>query len=78
MDLAPSSTSLNPLTVREREVATLVARGLEQGDIADELGIAVGTVNALTKRAASKLPGEGRPIVKIARFSHLIAASDSA
>ena len=59
-------------------MASFVALGWEQGDIADQLGIATGTVKALTSRAAAKLPGEGRPIVKIARFSHLIAGSDSA
>lgn len=75
--LAQSSTQLDRWTPREREVATLIAAGMRQREIAGQLGISGDTVRVLAKRAAAKLPGEGLPVVKIARFSHLIATSDS-
>mgnify|MGYP001584285603 CR=1 FL=1 len=75
---AQSSTTLESLTPREREVAELVADGASHKSVARELGLAVRTVSFHVWNAAQKLPGDGRPSVKIARFSHLFQSSDSA
>jgi DNA-binding NarL/FixJ family response regulator len=44
-----------PLTVREREVANLVAAGLANRDIADRLVVSVRTVEGHIYRACTKL-----------------------
>lgn len=77
MALAPSSTSLPSLTPREREVAALVSAGVSHKAVARTLGIKVRTVSLHVWNAAQKLPGDGRPSLKIARCSHLFAASDN-
>jgi DNA-binding NarL/FixJ family response regulator len=43
------------LTVRERQVATLVAEGRRDREIADRLGIGFGTVRTHLNRALDKL-----------------------
>lgn len=49
-----------PLTRREREVASLAARGLSNGEIADRLVVSVRTVENHLHRAFTKLGVEGR------------------
>lgn len=79
MDFAPGSTSaLDRLTPRELQVAERVADGKSHKRVAKELGISPETVRAHVFGAARKLPGEGRPSFKIARYYFLLAASDSA
>ncbi|RRR99401.1 response regulator [Glycomyces terrestris] len=55
--LAPAGTAAapNPLTVRETELARLVARGLSNADIAAELFISVGTVKTHVASIQAKL-----------------------
>lgn len=77
MILAQSSTALEGLTAREREVATLLAGGLSQTDVAEKLGIARQSVAVHACNAAKKLPGGGRPGIRIAQYHHLFQASDS-
>lgn len=48
------------LTQRQTEVAELVARGLSDKRIAQELGVAVETVRSHIQEAASRVPGDGR------------------
>ena len=79
MNLTPGSTGpLDALTPREAEVAALVAEGLSHKRVAMRLGISPETVRAHVWFAARKLPGEGRPSLKIARFYYLLAPSDAA
>ena len=79
MEFAPSSTgALDSLTPRETEVATLVAEGMSHKRVAVQLGISPETVRSHVWAAAAKLPGNGRPSLKIARFYYLFAASDAA
>ena len=52
MDLASHPL---PLTVREREIANLVAAGLSNRDIADRLTVSVRTVEGHLYRACIKL-----------------------
>ena len=49
-----------PLTLREREVAAAVARGLRNKQIADELGISAETVKRHLASIYSKLAVSGR------------------
>jgi len=79
MEFAPGSTgALDALTPRETEVAALVAEGMSHKRVAVQLGISPETVRAHVWCAARKLPGEGRPSMKLARFYYLFAASDAA
>lgn len=73
-----STGALDRLTPRETEVAALVAEGLSHKSVARRLGISSDMVKVHASRAAQKLPGIGRPSVKITRIFSLIAASDSA
>ena len=77
MSIVQSSTALDSLSPKERAVAELVADGWSHKRVAGELGLAVRTVGVYVWNAAQKLPGNGRPSVKIARFSHLFQSSDS-
>lgn len=56
------------LTARQREVAALVARGMTDKQIARELGIHRRTVEWHISDGASRIPGEGRPRMKLAVF----------
>jgi DNA-binding CsgD family transcriptional regulator len=55
-----------PLTRREREVATLAARGLSNLEIADRLVVSVRTVENHLHRAFTKLGVEGRGELRVA------------
>lgn len=70
--LVPASTDLDALTPRERTVATWVAGGMLCREVAIELGISVATVNVHVAHAGAKLPGRGRPTLKIARYYTLL------
>lgn len=53
--VSEASDELSELTPREREVAALMARGLANKEIAEELVISVGTVETHVKRVLRKL-----------------------
>lgn len=57
---APADASPNPLSQREREVLTLVARGLSNEEIADRLFVAKRTVGTHMERIARKLNARNR------------------
>ncbi|MEM1023429.1 MAG: response regulator transcription factor [Myxococcota bacterium] len=52
--------SLEPLTAREKEVLGLLAEGRSNQDIADRLGIGVGTVKIHVNNVLSKLDADSR------------------
>ena len=58
--IAPPSVSGTPLTPREVEVLAFVASGLTNKDIAEELGVAVGTVERHVVNVYTKIGARGR------------------
>jgi len=62
------------LTDRQREVAELVAEGLSNEQIAQRLGCRVNTVRAHIAAIALRLPGDGKPRVRIAVWAARRAA----
>jgi len=56
----PASNLVEPLTAREREVLRLVADGASNGEIAEQLVIAVGTVKRHINNLFSKLGVQSR------------------
>lgn len=77
MSLAQSSTQLEVLTPREREVAGMVAGGMLHKQVAFALNISPETVSVHVRAAARKLPGPGLPTRKLTRLSFLFQSSDS-
>ena len=64
----PAPRELEGITEREREVLTLIARGLTNTEIAAELVISVATVKAHVSRLLAKLEVGNR--VQIALLAH--------
>jgi DNA-binding NarL/FixJ family response regulator len=52
---APDTSRLNALTIREREVLTLIARGLSNSEIAQTLVLSEGTIKTHINRILAKL-----------------------
>ena len=70
----PAETLVEPLTPRESEVLKLICVGQTNGEIADELGIAIGTVKFYTGQIYGKLGVRNRvTAVARARELHLIS-----
>lgn len=62
------------LTPRQMEIAGLVAQGLSSKAIASETGLSVDTVNDHIKNAAVRIPGSGRPRMKLAIWFFVLEA----
>lgn len=56
------------LSPRLREVSRLVVEGHSNKRIASELALSVNTVEEYVLRIARRLPGEGKPRIKIVRW----------
>ena len=56
------------LSPRQHEIARLVVQGKSNKGIASELKLSVRSVEEYVLRAAKRLPGDGKPRVKIIRW----------
>lgn len=65
---APPAPELAAITEREREVLTLVGRGLSNGELATHLGISPGTAKAHVANLLSKLRARDRVHLVIAAY----------
>ncbi|MGB7860153.1 MAG: response regulator transcription factor, partial [Acidimicrobiia bacterium] len=66
-DVAASTSELEHLTPREREVVTLIARGFRYAEIADELDISVKTLETHMAHIFEKLgAASGKDVMRIA------------
>ena len=76
--LGPGSTSLR-LTDREGQVMELIGFGHSYKKIGSELEISAGSVAVIASHIASRIPGNGSPLVKICAWSwtHGQAASEA-
>ncbi|MEV7724550.1 response regulator transcription factor [Streptomyces sp. NPDC087917] len=64
----PAPAALAPLSAREREVLTLVARGLNNTEIADALALSPLTAKTHVSRIMGKLGARDRPQLVIAAY----------
>jgi DNA-binding NarL/FixJ family response regulator len=65
---APGRREITGVTERERQVLTLVGRGLSNGEIAAELFISVATAKAHVARLLAKLGARDRVQLVIAAY----------
>ena len=68
MGIARATATRRDLTTREREVLGLVSDGLEDGEIAKQLGVAQSSVSTLLRSAMAKLDSQTR-MQAVARLS---------
>lgn len=68
MGIARATATRRDLTAREREVLGLVSDGLEDGEIANQLGVAHSSVSALLRSAMAKLDSRTR-VQAVARLA---------
>ena len=68
MGIARATATRRDLTTREREVLGLVSDGLEDGEIAKQLGVAQSSVSMLLRSAMAKLDSQTR-MQAVARLS---------
>ncbi|MFC4059704.1 response regulator [Planomonospora corallina] len=74
---APAVRDLGGVTEREREVLTLIGRGMSNAEIAEHLHLTVGTVKTHIGRLLAKLQARDRAQLVIAAYeSGLVAAPD--
>jgi DNA-binding NarL/FixJ family response regulator len=71
-----SATLPSELTTREREVLTLIARGLTNSEIAETLGISATTVKSHIGRIFVKLDLRDRPAVIVYAYENGIVTAD--
>lgn len=65
--IAPGSSTVE-LTDREWEVAMLIGTGYSYKRTGSMLGIATGTVSKYVSDIAARIPGDGKPNLKVAAF----------
>ena len=67
---APTAPAEDPLSAREREILRLLARGFAYKEMAETLGISIGTINTHIRRIYQKLHvrSRGEAVAKFAPF----------
>ena len=76
-EASDGTSLLPPLSRREREVATLIARGLTNREIADELSISVGTAERHVANILAKLGYHSRSRIAAWAVEHGLILTDS-
>lgn len=71
---APAEVTENPLTDRETEVVAAVARGLSNGEIADELYVSLSTVKSHVASSMAKLGARNRVELVIWAYQQQLAS----
>ncbi len=74
----PADTSLDPLTAREREILSHVARGLSNKAIANQLGISHDTVKLHVRHILSKLKLRSRVEAAVFAIEHKLEPPEAA
>ena len=70
MGIARATATRRDLTARECEVLGLVGDGLEDGEIANQLGVAQSSVSTLLRSAMAKLDSQTR-VQAVARLAEI-------